>query len=95
MRQLADERQTEVVGQDGISYYPIRTAEQYAAVRSQIAAWNGNPSDEECASLHPGVGMFEWRTVGEYLDCLERNGTSTNVAVLVPQVSHAAAHEHS
>ena len=29
--------------------------------------------------------MFEWRTVGEYLDCLERNKTATNVAMLVPQ----------
>lgn len=29
--------------------------------------------------------MFEWETVGEYLDCLERNRTATNVAMLVPQ----------
>lgn len=29
--------------------------------------------------------MFEWQTVGEYLDCLERNKTATNVATLVPQ----------
>jgi N-acyl-D-amino-acid deacylase len=31
------------------------------------------------------VGLFEWQTVGEYLDCLERNRTATNVAMLVPQ----------
>lgn len=31
--------------------------------------------------------MFEWQTVGEYLDCLERNKTATNVATLVPQGS--------
>lgn len=30
--------------------------------------------------------MFEWETIGGYLDCLERNRTATNVAVLVPQV---------
>lgn len=29
--------------------------------------------------------MFEWKTLGGYLDCLERNRTATNVAVLVPQ----------
>jgi N-acyl-D-aspartate/D-glutamate deacylase len=29
--------------------------------------------------------MFEWTTIKEYLDCLERNTTATNVAVLVPQ----------
>lgn len=29
--------------------------------------------------------MFEWQTIGEYLECLERNRTATNVAVLVPQ----------
>ena len=55
------------------------------AIRAQIAGWNGNPTDEECATLHAGVGMFAWRTVGEYLDTLERNRTATNVAMLVPQ----------
>ncbi|KHN97942.1 D-aminoacylase [Metarhizium album ARSEF 1941] len=76
---------TEVLGQDGISYAPVRTSSQLQAIREQIAGWNGNPSDDECAALHRGVGMFEWRTVGEYLGCLERNKTATNVAVLVPQ----------
>ncbi|OAQ71282.1 D-aminoacylase [Pochonia chlamydosporia 170] len=76
---------TEVVGQDGISYAPVRNNAQLQAIRDQIAGWNGNPTDEECATLHKGVGMFEWRTVGEYLDCLERNKTATNVAMLVPQ----------
>lgn len=83
-----------MVGQDGISYYPIQTDEQYQAVRSQIAAWNGNPSDDECATQHKSVGMFEWRTVGEYLDTLERNGTSTNVAALVPQVGFLVHARH-
>ena len=29
--------------------------------------------------------MFDWSTIREYLDCLERNRTATNVAMLVPQ----------
>lgn len=57
------------------------------AIREQIAGWNGNPTDAECASSPAlkDVGLFEWRTTGEYLDCLARNRTATNVAVLVPQ----------
>ncbi|BEI84893.1 hypothetical protein CcaverHIS002_0502940 [Cutaneotrichosporon cavernicola] len=76
---------TEVVGQDGISYAPVQTTEQMDAIRAQIAGWNGNPSDEECATTLKGVGMFAWRTLGEYLDTLDRNRTATNVAMLVPQ----------
>ncbi|AFR97239.1 D-aminoacylase [Cryptococcus neoformans C23] len=72
---------TEVVGQDGISYAPVQTKAQMKAIREQITGWNGNPNEED----HPGVGLFEWNTVGEYLDCLERNKTATNVAMLVPQ----------
>lgn len=55
------------------------------AIRSQIAGWNGNPSDEECATSLKDVGMFEWTNIGEYLNCLDRNRTATNVAALVPQ----------
>jgi N-acyl-D-aspartate/D-glutamate deacylase len=29
--------------------------------------------------------MFEWVSIQGYLDCLERNRTATNVAMLVPQ----------
>ncbi|OAA64109.1 D-aminoacylase [Akanthomyces lecanii RCEF 1005] len=76
---------TEVVGQDGISYAPIRTKEQLQAIRNQIAGWNGNPSDQECQTKHQKTGIFDWQTVGDYLDCLERNKTATNVAMLVPQ----------
>ncbi|WWD16951.1 hypothetical protein CI109_101383 [Kwoniella shandongensis] len=72
---------TEVVGQDGISYAPVETSSQMRAIRDQIAGWNGNPSEED----YPGLGLFEWKTVGGYLDCLERNKTATNVAMLVPQ----------
>ncbi|TXT10814.1 hypothetical protein VHUM_02319 [Vanrija humicola] len=76
---------TEVVGQDGISYAPVRTKAQLAAIRAQIAGWNGNPSDDECATTLAHIGMFEWRTIAEYLDTLDRNRTATNVAMLVPQ----------
>ena len=79
----------EVIGQDGISYAPVRSRAQLTAIRQQIAGWNGNPTDEECApggkGRLAGIGMFEWETVGEYLDCLERNRTATNVCMLVPQ----------
>lgn len=56
------------------------------AIRAQIAGWNGNPSDEEC-SRPPlkDMGMFEWRSVREYLDTLDRCRPATNVAYLVPQ----------
>lgn len=87
--------QTEVVGQDGISYAPVNSQKEMRAIRDQIAGWNGNPTDEECATSLAGIGMFEWRTVGEYLDCLERNRTATNVAMLVPQVSLSAPWPYS
>lgn len=74
-----------MVGQDGISYYPTRHPQELKAIREQIAGWNGNPTDEDCRTSLAGVGMFEWNTLGGYLDCLERNRTATNVAVLVPQ----------
>jgi N-acyl-D-amino-acid deacylase len=61
----------EVLGQDGLSYAPVdeATAPQ---MREAIAAWNGRP-DVEC----------DWRTVGEYLDRLDR-GVPVNAAYLVP-----------
>ncbi|WOO76424.1 D-aminoacylase [Vanrija pseudolonga] len=76
---------TEVVGQDGIAYAPVHTDEQMTAIREQITAWNGNPSDDECATTLKDVGMFQWRSIKEYLDALDRNRTATNVAMLVPQ----------
>ena len=75
------------MGQDGISYAPVRSKAELRDIRDQIAGWNGNPSDEECAGPLKGIGMFEWNTIRGYLDCLERNRTATNVAMLVPQVS--------
>ena len=75
-----------MVGQDGISYAPVRSKAELRQIRDQIAGWNGNPSDEECAGSLKDIGMFEWKTIRGYLDCLERNHTATNVAMLVPQV---------
>ncbi|WP_338699981.1 D-aminoacylase [Streptomyces sp. Q6] len=64
----------EVLGQDGLSYAPVddRTLAQ---VRQAITGWNGDGSDID----------FDWRTVGEYLDRLDRQGIAVNAAYLVPQ----------
>ncbi|WP_156723331.1 N-acyl-D-amino-acid deacylase family protein [Streptomyces apocyni] len=63
----------EVIGQDGLSYAPVddRTLAQ---VRQTITGWNGDGSDID----------FDWRTVGEYLDRLDR-GIAVNAAYLIPQ----------
>ncbi|WP_416977107.1 N-acyl-D-amino-acid deacylase family protein [Streptomyces sp. T028] len=63
----------EVLGQDGLSYAPVddRTLGE---VRRAIAGWNGTGDDVD----------FDWRSVGEYLDRLDR-GIAVNAAYLVPQ----------
>ncbi|RSS80953.1 amidohydrolase family protein [Streptomyces sp. WAC06614] len=63
----------EVLGQDGLSYAPVddRTL---AEVRTAVAGWNGDGSDLD----------LDWRTVGGYLDRLDR-GVAVNAAYLVPQ----------
>ncbi|MYU25680.1 D-aminoacylase [Streptomyces sp. SID8352] len=63
----------EVIGQDGLSYAPVddRTLGE---VRSAIAGWNGPGDDID----------FDWRSVGEYLDRLDR-GIAVNAAYLIPQ----------
>ncbi|MEU9404599.1 D-aminoacylase [Streptomyces sp. NPDC048281] len=63
----------EVLGQDGLSYAPVddRTL---AEVRGAIAGWNGSGDDID----------VDWRSVGEYLDRLDR-GIAVNAAYLVPQ----------
>ncbi|WP_460068925.1 N-acyl-D-amino-acid deacylase family protein [Streptomyces sp. YKOK-I1] len=63
----------EVLGQDGLSYAPVddRTLGE---VRRAIAGWNGTGDDID----------FDWRSVGEYLDRLDR-GVAVNAAYLVPQ----------
>src|SRR5262245_38755948 len=62
----------EVLGQDGLSYAPV-TDEVREELRNQLSGWNGDPS---------GVD-WSWRTVGEYLDRLDR-GIALNAAYLVP-----------
>ncbi|MFE2727029.1 amidohydrolase family protein [Kitasatospora sp. NPDC059327] len=66
----------EVLGQDGLSYAPVddRTL---AALRRQIAGWNGDPEGFD----------WDWRTVGGYLDRLDRTGPAVNACYLVPHGS--------
>ncbi|WP_030326640.1 N-acyl-D-amino-acid deacylase family protein [Streptomyces sp. NRRL B-3229] len=63
----------EVLGQDGLSYAPVddRTLKE---VRRAVTGWNGHGDDID----------FDWRTVGEYLDRLDR-GIAVNAAYLIPQ----------
>jgi N-acyl-D-amino-acid deacylase len=63
----------EVLGQDGLSFAPIDDPTR-AAVRRQIAGWNGEPDDFD----------FSWSTVAGYLDRLDQ-GIACNAAYLVPQ----------
>ncbi|MCL2730444.1 MAG: D-aminoacylase [Actinomycetia bacterium] len=63
----------EVLGQDGLSYAPVDEP-VLAALRTQLAGWNGDGS---------GVD-FDWRSVGGYLDRLDA-GIAVNAAYLVPQ----------
>lgn len=66
----------EVLGQDGLSYAPVddTTLEQ---TRQAVTGWNGDP---------PGFD-WDWRSVGEYLDRLDRDGIAVNACYLVPQGS--------
>ncbi|MEV1078963.1 D-aminoacylase [Streptomyces sp. NPDC050211] len=63
----------EVIGQDGLSYAPV-DGRTLAEVRRAITGWNGNGDDID----------FDWRSVGEYLDRLDR-GIAVNAAYLIPQ----------
>jgi N-acyl-D-amino-acid deacylase len=63
----------EVIGQDGLSYAPVDDP-TLEAVRRAITGWNGYGDDID----------FDWRSVGEYLDRLDR-GIAVNAAYLVPQ----------
>src|SRR5690625_790364 len=46
-----------------------------AGVRDRIAGWNGVPAELD----------FGWRSVAEYLAEIDRRGSATNVAYLLPQ----------
>ena len=61
-----------MLGQDGLSYAPVDDT-TLPAVRRQIAGWNGES----------GGFDWDWRTVGEYLDRLDR-GIAVNACYLVP-----------
>lgn len=67
----------EVLGQDGLSYAPVddRTLDE---VRRAVTGWNGGAPGDTAVD-------FDWRTVGEYLDRIDRQGTAVNAAYLVPQ----------
>ncbi|WP_431036407.1 N-acyl-D-amino-acid deacylase family protein [Streptomyces sp. P6-2-1] len=67
----------EVLGQDGISYAPV-DGRTLAEVRRTIAGWNGGGPGDDSVD-------FDWRTVGEYLDRLDRQGLAVNAAYLIPQ----------
>ncbi|MEU7420098.1 N-acyl-D-amino-acid deacylase family protein [Streptomyces antibioticus] len=63
----------EVLGQDGLSYAPVDDA-TLEGVRRAVTGWNGHGDDID----------FDWRSVGEYLDRLDR-GIAVNAAYLIPQ----------
>ncbi|MGW0554735.1 N-acyl-D-amino-acid deacylase family protein [Streptomyces sp. NPDC002926] len=67
----------EVLGQDGLSYAPVDDP-TLAEVRRAITGWNGGAPGDTTID-------FDWRTVGEYLDRLDRQGIAVNAAYLVPQ----------
>ena len=66
----------DVLGQDGLSYAPVTSDEVLGQLRRQLAGWNDDP---------PGFD-WDWRSVGEYLDRLDR-GIAINAAYLVPHAT--------
>jgi N-acyl-D-amino-acid deacylase len=62
---------TEIVGQDGLSFAPL-SSEGIAFVRDYFGMVTGEPDID-----------WDWRTVGEYLDRVDRR-VAVNVAYLVP-----------
>ncbi|GAA2152852.1 D-aminoacylase [Kitasatospora kazusensis] len=63
----------EVLGQDGLSYAPVDSI-TLPLLRRQLAGWNGDPAGFD----------WSWRTVGEYLDRLDRSGLAAHACYLVP-----------
>ncbi|NMC33437.1 MAG: D-aminoacylase [Veillonellaceae bacterium] len=62
---------TELFGQDGLGLAPLPEG-QVDLYRRQVSGLLGDPDLE-----------WSWRTLPEYLACLERAGTATNLAVLL------------
>lgn len=58
-----------------LSYAPVDDS-SLALLRDQLAGWNDDPAGFD----------WDWRSVGEYLDRLDR-GVAVNAAYLVPQGS--------
>lgn len=67
----------EVLGQDGLSYAPADDRTQLE-VRRAVTGWNGGAPEDDSLD-------FDWRTVGGYLDRLDRQGIALNAAYLIPQ----------
>ncbi|BAJ32250.1 MULTISPECIES: D-aminoacylase [Kitasatospora] len=68
----------EVLGQDGLSYAPADDT-TLAALRRQLAGWNGDPADH--------AFDWNWRTVAQYLDRLDTGagaGVAVNTCYLAP-----------
>ncbi|EJD55578.1 Metallo-dependent hydrolase, partial [Auricularia subglabra TFB-10046 SS5] len=74
---------TEVIGQDGIAFAPVTPA-TLAQTRKQIAGWCGNPTSAP-VFWPAGEEFWQWDSVKSFLDTMDRHGTATNVAFLVPQ----------
>jgi N-acyl-D-amino-acid deacylase len=72
MAKLSQGVTTELLGQDGLSYAPVDD-DALAMLRRKIAGWNTDP----------GPDLFSWRSVGEYLDRLDK-GIALNAAYLIP-----------
>jgi N-acyl-D-amino-acid deacylase len=62
----------DVLGQDGVSVAPVRD-EDVQHVKRQLSGLLGDPNIAR-----------DWRTVGEYLDVIDRGGAGLNAAYLVP-----------
>jgi N-acyl-D-amino-acid deacylase len=63
---------TEILGQDGFSMAPLREDSDVDAWQRHLSGLAGT-FDEE----------WSWRSIGEYLDAIEANGVTPNVATLV------------
>lgn len=69
---LAQGITTEIIGQDGLSIYPLST---------EIA----QPMKNRISGLLGKVEIsFDWDSFSAYCDRLEKNGLGTNIAVLGP-----------